>query len=62
MFIDFGSESIYKPHENSIASDAFMAEVRTVALVNVPATRIMCGLTTLWQIRPSMVVNFGCWK
>ena len=29
------------------ASDAFLAEVRTGACVPVPATRIMCGLTTL---------------
>ena len=33
--IDFGSESICKSHENNIASDAFLADVRMVACVTV---------------------------
>ncbi len=45
--IDCGNESICKSHENNIASEVFLAEVKTVACVTVPATRIMCGLTTL---------------
>ena len=47
MSNELGSESIYKSHENYIASDAFLAEVRTVPCVTVSAKRIMCGLTSL---------------
>ena len=45
--IAFGSENICKSHENNIASDDSLAEVRMVACVTVPETRIMCGRTTL---------------
>lgn len=33
--------------QNNIESDDFLAEVRMVACVTVPDTRIMCGRTTL---------------
>ena len=59
--IAFGSENICKSHENNIASNDFLMEVRTVACVTVPATRIMCGRTALGRIEPRMVANFVCW-